>query len=74
MSFIEIMRAVQEGWKQQQPWLSLGEVISDLGEPFTSLHKSYLQRNYNIREKLRTKKKKMQAKTDDRSDYAAGGF
>lgn len=35
-----------------------GSIISDLGEPFTSLHKSYLERNDNIREKLWRKKKK----------------
>lgn len=51
-----------------------GSIISDLGEPFNSLHKSYLERNDNIREKLWRKKKKMQTETDDRSDYAAGGF
>ena len=49
-------------------------IITELGEPHTRFHESYLMRKDYRREQTPKKKKKAEKKQDTRGDYYAGGF
>ena len=49
-------------------------IISDLGEPYTILHESYLKRQDTQREREIVQRKTISRSRESRADYAAGGF